>query len=200
MGSGIVAVEGDWGRTCGLSVRGTFGLIADRKLGGRERYRHVPAKSYAALERAVAVARSDDEMLYLAMHGEPTTRAPRGKRQMTRANLARALGGQGCVSGLYLASRHFGGKVAARDLLKGCTTLAWIAGYTRRIDWLESRASDLLFFNAALPDEPPENTAPGVKEVKKAARRLSQTVPSLVKRLGFNVDGRDKDGHPKPPL
>ena len=61
--------------------------------------------------------------------------------------------------------------------------IKWLAGYRERVDWIESSALDLLFFNALVSSG--KNTS--VQKIEDVAQRLMEAAPGLIKRLGFGI-------------
>jgi hypothetical protein len=99
--------------------------------------------------------------LCLAMHGNTKGLQLINGDQVTRTELKNMLvrikSTRGAkLAGIHMASCIFGTKEIAEMLFSTPTELRWMAGYTETVDWIESSALDLLFFNylADLDDTP----------------------------------------------
>lgn len=68
--------------------------------------------------------------------------------------------------------------------------LTWIAGYFEEVDWLESSALDLLFFNELLK----YGGDTDLSTIKQTAQAILAAAPGLVRNLGFGVFIRGRNG------
>jgi hypothetical protein len=60
----------------------------------------------------------------------------------------------------------------------------WIAGYSEEVDWLDSSAMDLLFFNELLSGDDSETD---LQRIQRTASRISQIAQGLTQELGFGI-------------
>jgi hypothetical protein len=62
----------------------------------------------------------------------------------------------------------------------------WIAGFNKRVDWIEATALDFLFFNKLL-DNDKNATANPVKTIRNVASGMMRECRGLARRLGFQI-------------
>jgi len=91
------------------------------------------------------------EVLYLASHGDESHIYPNGADGIGRAEVRSALiaanvGGQ--IKGLFLGTCLSGNTEMARFFPERPeTSLDWVAGYGRSVDWVDGSAIDMIFFS-----------------------------------------------------
>jgi hypothetical protein len=190
--TGIAVIESKWFEGSNVSVRGLFDLVADLATDTPHGYHYEMASSEAALKEAIPRIAKDNTCRYLclAMHGNRKGLQLINGDQVTRTELKNMLvrirGQRGAkLAGIHMASCIFGTQEIAEKLFSTPTELRWMAGYTETVDWIESSALDLLFFNylADLDDMPLTE----IQKIHAVARNLKKNVSGLVEKLGFGI-------------
>lgn len=188
--TGIAVIESKWWEKSNVSIRSLFELIADLYADNPHSYHYEMANSEAALKEAILRVSSYKECRYLclAMHGNEKGLELLNGEHLSRTELRNALdrvqakhGAK--ISGLHLASCMFGTPQIADHIFQNQTNLVWMAGYTEKIDWIESSALDLLFFNQLIS----KSGETEVKKVQRVAKRLLANATGLVRKLGFGI-------------
>lgn len=190
--TGIAVIESKWFEDSNVSVRGLFELVADLATGTPHAYHYEMASSEVALKEAIPRVAKDNACRYLclAMHGNERGLQLINDDQVTRTELKNLLvrikGHRGAkLAGIHMASCIFGTQDIAEKLFSTPTELRWMAGYTKEVEWIESSALDLLFFNyLASPDDP---SLTEIQKIHAVARKLSENVCGLVEKLGFGI-------------
>ncbi len=190
--TGIAVVESKWWPNSNVSVRALFDLVADLATDNPHRYHYEMASSEVALKEAIPRIARDPVCRYLclAMHGSHEGLALMNgevlKRVEIRNLLDRIRTTRGAsLSGLHLATCEFGTHAVAEKLFSSQTKLVWVAGYTEEIDWIESSALDLLFFNCLVRLRRTKLTE--LQKIQRVADELNRYVGGLVRELGFGI-------------
>ncbi|MFZ4580316.1 MAG: hypothetical protein ACOYOB_18185, partial [Myxococcota bacterium] len=102
----------------------------------------------------------------------------------------------GTIDGLYLGTCLFGDEFNADYLLnppkqRDKPPLRWVAGYETSVDWIDSSALDLLFWNTMLA-QPESSTS--IERIRATAAVLARQAPGLVVDLGFQIYIRHRGG------
>lgn len=190
--TGIAVIESKWFEGSNVSVRGLFDLVADLATDTPHAYHYEMACSEVALKEAIPRVAKDNSCRYLclAMHGNDKGLQLINGDQVTRTELKNMLvrirAQRGAkLAGIHMAACIFGTEEIAEKLFSTPTELRWMAGYTQEVDWIESSALDLLFFNylADLDDVPLTE----IQKIHAVARKLAGSVDGLVKKLGFGI-------------
>lgn len=195
--TGIAVLESGWWRKSNVSVRGLFELIANLSTGNPNAYHYEMANSEVAIKEAVPRIATYRECRYLtlAMHGDEQgkTLTLLNGDELTKRELRDLLveihRTQGAkLRGLHLGSCYFGTDDLADYLFRSDIGINWIAGYSKEIDFIESSAMDLLFFNELLR----WSDVTEIQRIEQVASRVSEIAPGLVSSLGFGIFTRKR--------
>ncbi len=196
--SGVAVIESQWWPGYNSSVRGLFDLACDIRFGSHHEYHYEMAATPDALEEVInrVVRYRGIQTVYIASHGSKKAISLSGNRTVSvdaligmikRANAGKA----GNLSGLYLGTCSFGTKQKARALLEADPKLEWVAGYSQEVNFGESSAVDLLFFNNLF-----SRRGDTFGKLRRVGKFMSQHIGSLCgkDKLGFTITGRDVSG------
>lgn len=153
--SNLAVVESRWWEGYNSSIRGVFDLISDIHYDHYHGYVYEMVSTTDALREAITrlVRHEKIDVLYIASHGSRSRLKLMGGSKKTVSgeqleqilhNLANHKTG---ITGLYLGICEFGTQKLAKQLLGKIPRLQWMAGYSAEIDFVESSALDMLFFN-----------------------------------------------------
>lgn len=148
----FAVLESRWWDEGNDSVRGLFAAVAEIHYGNPSAFYYdmfAEEKSLAAL----LSARGSDgttEVAYLATHGDQDSIAGLGAASISRTKLRNAIatanvGGQ--IKGLFLGTCLAGNHAMAQYLLDPSTKLDWVAGYGKKVKWVDGSAIDMIFFS-----------------------------------------------------
>lgn len=131
----------------------------------------------------------DIRHIYIAAHGdESNIYGPRDKR-ISRTLLANVLESVDPrkIYGVFFGCCGFGSSLD--KLREKGVRISWLAGYSQEVDWLQSSAMDLLFWQAYYESDMPEhrNMEDRFVNMTYLLIRLWFRVPYLFKELGFTV-------------
>lgn len=128
-------------------------------------------------------------MLYLACHGDEDGRlALHGGERVSRTHLANVLARCGpALKGVFLGACFSGRQDLATFVLDRCPNIKWIAGYSEEIDYVDSTALDMMFFNKWLASD-----GVGLARLREAVITLRPLVGGLMDSsrahgLGFSA-------------
>lgn len=190
--TGIAVIESKWFEGSNVSVRGLFDLVADLATDTPHAYHYEMSCSEAALKEAIPrVAKYKDcRYLCLAMHGNERGLQLMNEEQVTRTELKNMLSRIKATRGASLAGIHmgscmFGTRDIADKLFSAPTDLKWMSGYTKEIDWVESSALDLLFFNNIVRLNGSSLTE--IQRIHFVADKIKENVGGLAASLGFGI-------------
>ncbi|PBC01450.1 hypothetical protein [Mesorhizobium sp. WSM3860] len=193
----IAVIESNWWRKSNVSVRGLFDLIANMACENPNAYHYEMANSKAAMKEAIPRIGSYKECsyLYIATHGDWAGLVLLNGETFSRKALRDALvqirqTPQSKLRGVHLGSCSFTTDRLAQFLYSADVGLKWIAGYTENVDWIESSALDLLFFNELMARE--AETEGNV--IRRVATKLGEVAPGLLEKLGFKIYVRKRGG------
>ena len=188
----IAVIESKWERSTNLSVRGLFELIADTSYENPHAYHYEMANCKAGMKEAINRISSyrDCKYLYVASHGDKDGLYLLNKGKITLTELRKLLINIKLIDGLklrglYLSPCLFGtGEIANFMFDRSVDVgISWLAGYSKTVDWIESSALDLLFFNELIHIEKKTDAA----TIQRVAKKLKTIAPQLVKALGFGI-------------
>lgn len=188
--TGIAVIESKWWRGSNVSVRSMFDLVADIATRNPHGYHYEMANSEAALKESIPriAGYRDCRYLCLAMHGDSDGLQLINKERLSRTELRNLLtrvkakpGSK--LAGVYLSSCAFGTRDLADFVFQQDAGVSWIAGYSERVDFIESSALDLLFFNHLVW----EDASTEGEKIKAVAKRITDIAPGLARELGFGI-------------
>lgn len=145
----------------------------------------------AALEYAFMQGRPD--IIYVAAHGDQ-----RSLQGFHRSEVVSRTVVKNAITGIFGTTRrgilfgacHFGTERNAKAFLKANPRLAWVAGYTSEVDWVESTLLDMFFLYHLLYPQKPGLTL--VTRAKYAALMVSKQMFGLADALKFHVYIREQ--------
>lgn len=196
-GTGIAVIEGKWWPRSNVSVRALFDLVSEMATDNPHGYHYEMANSEAALKEAIPriAGYRHCHYLCLAMHGDhdglQLLNGERLSRTELRNLLVRIAAKKGSkFQGLYLSACTFGTQSLADHLFAQPSGIEWVAGYAEEVDWLDSTALDVLFFNQLVYAEASTER----RKISDVSDHLLKIAPGLVQALGFGIYVRGRDG------
>lgn len=187
----IAVIESRWWNNSNTSVRGLFDLISDMNFDSPHAYHYEMANSEAAMKETLyrVATRRNCKYLCLATHGSDDGLEMHNDDTLSRTEIRNILirvkkTPNTKLHGLHLASCSFGTKSLAEFIFQKDVGIEWIAGYNKDIDWLDSTAMDMLFFNELISND--ESVTPQ-KRILQTAENLHKKAGSLIDKLGFEV-------------
>jgi hypothetical protein len=194
----IAVIETRWSRTQNVSVRPLFDLLSESWCAHPHGYHYEMVGSAVAAREAVARVAADPRCraVYLATHGVAAGLALHNGEALAVADLAQSLArssrpADAPLHGVYLSACGIGTRATASALLGGktgqTTPIQWFAGYDRDVDWIDTLALEMLFFNAWIRVQ--ENNTPG-RAIEIVAEKIARKAGGLVAELGFRLYAR----------
>ncbi|MGP0059791.1 MAG: hypothetical protein ACLPID_10945 [Beijerinckiaceae bacterium] len=189
--SNLCVIESRWWQSRNTSVRGMFELLSDLHTGSHHGYEYEMVNSRTGFQESVGRLLQYERCnyLYIATHGEESGLAMFNDDGISRAvirNLLKKHQEERNLVGLYLGSCSFLQPELVEFLYEEDISPWWIAGYSRKIDWIDSTALDFLCFNKILSEERNLSDNP-VKLIRKVAKQLSAECGGLIRKLGFQI-------------
>lgn len=217
MTSGIAVVESRWhGPQNDLqrntTIRPFFEFLSDIHFGHHHGFEYEMVATRKALDEALRRLAWNGEasIAYLAMHGDETGLHLHGNedQRVSRTHLKNTLSEvshRSRLKGLFLGSCLFGTADLASYLLSRVEGLTWVAGYCQSVNFIQSTALDLLFFNTWLALKTSAQPLSERDRIEEVARRLRQEAPGLIRTpeenddeeigLGFSIFVRRRGPH-----
>lgn len=197
----LAVVESRWERKRNYSVRSIFDLISDLSYGDTHGYHYEMVNDEHAFKEIVSRVRQTRGIraLYIAAHGiKDGIRASNGnliEKQLIFRTLTRRLPDEtGSLDGVHFGACWFLDDRHALNLLRrhgeGEPGLWWVAGYSKVIDWIDSSALDMFFWQQYLNDE--EGTA--LERIHRCAQEIRRLMPGAHKEMGFEIYVRGNGG------
>lgn len=123
--------------------------------------------------------RKKNKLLYIAAHGE------RGRLEVIHksiniSTLQRVIKKHKSIRYLMLGSCLIGHKNNIEKFLKQNKNLVWVAGYDKRINWIDSTVYDILFLSRLLTKEDRKKFHTAVNKL------VNKELTDFVRSLGFN--------------
>lgn len=192
--SRIAVLETKWFEHKNTSVRGTFDLLSDLRYGHHHGYRYEMFGGSEEFKKSFdrLAEKNGIHYIYIAAHGdEEALQGSMGerikigdlKRRISSAELDDA---RGKLAGLYFGSCSFGQPETLKKLLAQGNKLRWIAGYEKNVDFVESTAFDLLFFDTLLHYRH-DKKCTELDAIKNTADVIKLKVGGLADSLGFSL-------------
>jgi hypothetical protein len=188
----IAFIESRWRDNSNRSMRGMFDLIADIATGNPNGFHYEMAGDPVAMVAAIHRVSLNRKCRYLCIgaHGDFDGLQFEEDKLLRRARLRHALvriekTERTRLDGLYLSSCAFGSGNLAHFLFDEPSPITWIAGYREYVNWIDSSALDLLFFNELMRVEGGGLTPR--EKIVHVTERMCARAPSLVEELGFGV-------------
>lgn len=193
----IALLESRWRDDSNITMRNLFELIADIATNNPNSFHYEMANTVEAVKEAIPRIASYRKCRYLCIgtHGDDGGLQFGKDHKLTRTELRNILksievtdGSR--LDGIYLSSCAFGTQKLANFLFEPAIRPVWIAGYAEYVNWIESSALDLLFFNELMRYE--GTTDSPLQLIEKVAEKLLKTAPDLVRHLGFGIYRRKR--------
>ena len=189
----ICVIESRWWREKNTSVKVIFDVLADMHTGSPHGYDYEVANNRAGFEETLKRQLKNDDSSYIAIatHGSRQGLELFNDEVVSRAVIRNILKND-CLPegrntiGVHLGCCTFLDRSAAEFLNRGDIGPWWLAGYSKSVDWIESTALDLMFFNKLLLVDN-NVTANPVATIKKVAFKIAKESNGLAKRLGFQI-------------
>jgi hypothetical protein len=190
--TGIAVLESRWWNNSNTSVRGLFELIADINNDNPHAYEYEMANCEVAVKEAIPRIAANKKCKYLciATHGDKDGLRLHNDERISRTELRNILESINNTSGsrfhgVHMSSCIFGTQTLADFVFEKSVSPNWISGYSTKVNFLDSSAMDLLFFNElvgkAIAGESPN------KAIMRTAKRLKVLAGGLVEQLGFGI-------------
>jgi hypothetical protein len=200
----LAVVESRWERKRNYSIRSIFDLISDLSYGDTHGYHYEMVNDEHAFKEIVSRLRQTRGIraLYIAAHGiRDGIRASNGnliaKRLIFRTLTRRLADESGSLDGVHFGACWFLDQRHAFNLLRrhgvGEPGLWWVAGYSKVIDWIDSSALDMFFWQQYLNDE--RGTA--LERINRCADAIRRLMPGANKEMGFEIYTRSTRGRVK---
>jgi hypothetical protein len=193
--TGLAVIESGWWRKSNVSVRALFELVANIACENPNAYHYEMTNSEAAIKEAIPRIASYRECKYLciATHGNEEGLCLLNVERLSRSELRNMLSrihqtNGSKLRGLYLGSCLFSTDRLADFLFDKDIGIHWVAGYTNEVDWIDSSAMDLLFFNELLNGQ----NETEIQRIQRVADRLLEISRGLVRELGFGIYTRKR--------
>jgi hypothetical protein len=191
----LTLLEGKWYQSIDVSVRDVLRPLFDLHGTGQSNCYYEMFTTDASFHSAIEYAFGHDrpEAIYVAAHGSDGGIAGYHGTKVSRVTMRNSIAGAGGTvkRGILFGACAFSSEENASFLLDGCSSLAWVGGYDRTIDWMESTLLDLFFIRHLIFPNPdlrkydPLSTA--LDRVEYAASRVKEIMPNLATQMGFHV-------------
>lgn len=194
----LAVIESRWWNKSNDSVRGLFDVLAGIHVDNPFGYHYEMFNTGDSLKELIPriVRQRHIRHLYIAAHGDNTSIYGAGtQNKISRAVLSHILEKvrPRQLRGLFFGSCKFGLQTEA---LMARTGIAWIAGYTKEIDWIHSTLMDLLFWDAYYKSTVSSVTLGELPEhMLKFLAVLHVRVPYVFGDLGLRVTFGNGDGY-----
>ena len=204
--TGLAVVEARWSSQGNHSVRPLFETLAGITVENPFGFRYDMFCDEGSLARILSSVGTDKNYhsLYLAAHGDENTIYGLDEAAISRAifrNRLRAGNPNHSITGLYFGSCSICHHDNAEFFLneqQGCN-VNWVAGYSRKVDWIDSSSVDLIFFAKLIQQHlinarRRQGKHTNLKMAKHAANEVKSLMPNVFDRLGFNMFYKDSAG------
>jgi hypothetical protein len=189
----ICVIESKWWGETNTSVRGMFDLLADLHTGTPHGYEYEMSNSRAGFVEALERQLKSDDSNYIAIAAHGTRQGLKlfnedGVSKTVIRNILKnddpPVGRN--VIGMHLGCCSFLNRHSIEFLNREDISPWWIAGYYKEVDWVESAALDLIFFNKLLSIDNDARANP-TTTIRNVASKIARECSGLVKRLGFQI-------------
>ena len=198
----ISVIETKWFQETNTSVKGLFDLLADIHCHNPSAYHYEMFGSKRGFEDVFhRVARGPlTKEIYIASHGSSDgLQTPEAgglnddflSRKFIRSTVEKFLDdGNKRIDGIFFGCCEFGTELAAGEILDlgshRRNSLRWICGYQKSVDWVESSALDMLFWNKYIEFRYAYSSSPR-EAIEKVSHYLNAMAGGLCSELGFAV-------------
>lgn len=188
----ISVIESKWWKRSNTSIRGIFDLVSDIATDNPSAYHYEMVNTAPAFSESILRIAKDREIRYacIASHGDASAinfelSGQKLSKEEFRELLVSIKDTPGStLRGIHISSCSFLADNTVQYLFEGDICASWISGYREEVDWIDSSALDLLFFNELLnfEDEETERDA-----IQRTAERIGKIAGGLCEELGFGI-------------
>lgn len=201
----IQVVEGKWYDEMNTSIRSMFDLIADIHTSNPNAYRYEMFCDGNALANIIRRASKEDDVnfVYVACHGTDPAEDGYGLvgsdgNRVSRTIVANAFrpakDSGNKLGGIFFGSCFFGAQSNADFLFDRTNNrkrgIAWCAGYTKAVDFIDSTIMDMYFFSHLIR----VRTSDPNKRIESVAKKNKNNMKGLADKLGLNIYVPTKSG------
>lgn len=206
MHTGLAVIESRWWEYGNDSVRPLFETLAGILYGNPHAVRYDMFAEKASLSQIINEVSQDGSYhsIYIGSHGDNGSIYGLGESKISRTELRNILikaNDHHSISGLYFGSCLIATAQNASFWLPDNyeTGLEWVAGYTTKVDWVDSSAVDMIFWSKYLLERQKNksrrrNKKDDIDMIKAASAEMKKLVPNIFTQMGFNVYYRDSGG------
>lgn len=198
MGCPFSVVESRWWSTGNHSVRALFEAVAAIHYDNPTCFFYDMFADKSSLSTVMSMRGADHqtEVVYLATHGDENSIGPTTTNSVSRTevrNILTAANKKGKIKGLFLGTCMTGNLDVAKFFLDGTNTkLCWLAGYRKKVDWIDGSAIDMIFFSKLAElyvanKKKKKGKLSAIQMAHQAATELTELVPGAVSTYGFNL-------------
>ncbi len=188
-------LETNWFTGRHISVKPLFDIVSNLFSKSPHSYYYSMFNNRSSLQTAILFSYfAKSQRIYIASHGDESgaLESSEGER-ISRTQLRNDLhdtNRQGRIKGIFLGACELGeisfvefllGKKGKMD---GKSRLQWVAGYGTSVDWINSSAADLMFWNCFYSTR---STWSERDRITKTCEDLYKLAPGVFKDLKFNV-------------
>ncbi len=182
-------VEGRWWRNQNVSIKPLFDLISDLTTETPHSYHYETfgnGDSLCEILGRLSRQKNGIQHIYIASHGGEKGLLGADDKIITFDFITESLKGTSFKS-IFFGSCLMGRDKLARKILENCPNLNWVAGYSTKVDWIESSAMDFIYwYQLAL--EVVENPAISPVELREClSNRMSNMFPIACMGTGFEM-------------
>ncbi len=203
--TGLAVAEARWWKSGNDSVRPLFETLAGIVEGNPHSVRYDMFVDESSLTKIIQeLTAGDFHSLYIGSHGNDNAIEGLGDIEISRAklrNMLRNSNSAGSIRGLYFGSCLIGtAKNAAFWLTDAPTTgLQWVAGYTEKVNWIDSSAIDMIFWSKYLDERKTNRSRKKGKKseiqmMQSASLEMKRLMPTVFNEMGFNIYHLDTGG------
>lgn len=184
----VAVIEGKWFAGSNTSVRGMFDLLSDIHFNSPHKYHYEmfnDARAFKEIFSRLAelngihniyvAGHGNDDEIY-GSNGEPIT-----KTAITNI-VKEASESRGRLDSVYFGCCLFGNENVMKKISVAGDRIRWVAGYEKRVDFIESSSLDWLFWTRYL-----RNQGTPLERIVKTADSLKKDAEGLIKKLGFRI-------------
>ena len=189
-------LEGKWFSNRHVSVRELFSPLFNVWADNVQTDYHYEQFTNKEAFRAgvtYALEKNRASTVYIGAHGtEDCLRGFHGQ-PISRAYIRNSFinNGANTLRGVYFGACSFGTWKNAKFVFDKCPRVAWMAGYDKETDWVDSGALDLFFLRHFLFPTPEgrrkKKSSKVFDKLSYACDQISGDMPNLAHRLGFHV-------------
>ena len=191
----LAVIESRWWRDGNSSVRGLFDVLADIHEDNPAAYHYEMFNNRESLREIVRRTARRYRNIYIGAHGnDRQIFGAEGRREnnISRAafrNMIRSLADlrRSRLRGLFVGSCKFINRENACFLLSESggrrSKIRWVAGYSRRIDFIDSSIADLFFWNTYYHTCVDSES----NRIRAVAQVMDEFIPGAHETLAFNI-------------